>query len=372
MKDSGRRPRYGALLALAFLVALPASLTIAGWTSSAESGPESGNRQGNGLSTLSLQTASDVGISSIIPSSEVVHRGDIVTIEVTVQNLGDALEDPLLTLRDRGEDSTLATVQLALDAGQEFTIGLTWDTANAAPQAHILTANIDLEGDRNPDNDSLTLTRPITVIQRDIKFGDDLGLGLPDAFFGANLLLPDIQTIAIPGQQDIRLGDDLGIEVPDAFFSGSLLPPSIDTTATPSIALFVGGADAEYSGTLTPAHIGTQGTPLHGTIKGVVHLEGRENSLGGFLKLGDAVHHMEADGSYTIEAAPGTVKILIEAPGYVSISVPQAKVEAGRTLVVPKLTLRFGDGNGDGVIDILDLSMAADNFGDTIKEVTVP
>ena len=54
------------------------------------------------------------------------------------------------------------------------------------------------------------------------------------------------------------------------------------------------------------------------------------------------------------------------------MSIPQAQVEIGDTLVLPELTLRFGDGNGDGVIDILDLSMAADNFGDTIKEVTVP
>lgn len=336
MRDLGRRPRYDtAMLALAFLVALPASLALVGWASFTESGPENGGRAG--LSSLSRQTAKDVGISNISPSSDVVYRGDSVTIDVAVQNLGDAREEFLLTLRHSDEDSTLATVRLGLDAGQEFTIGLNWDTANASPQAHTLTATIYLEGDQNPDNDSLTLMQDITVIQRDIRFGDELGLG-----------------------------------VPDAFFSGGLLSPGIGTAASPSVALFVGGADAEYSGTLAPASIETQGKPLTSTIQGVVHLEGRQSSLGVFLEVGGEIYHADATGAYTIEATGGEVDIMVMAPGHVPVSIPRAQVETGQVLVIPELTLRFGDGNGDGTVDILDISMAAGNFGNSTKELTVP
>ncbi len=41
-------------------------------------------------------------------------------------------------------------------------------------------------------------------------------------------------------------------------------------------------------------------------------------------------------------------------------------------MTVPELTLSFGDSNGDGRIDILDLSIAAGNFGVTVKELSPP
>ena len=328
------------------------------------------NRVGVGLPSISRQTTRDVGITGITSASYSVYRGEIVTVEVTVQNLGNARESFPLELRDSSDDSTLAEVRMTLDPQQVFSIGLTWDTANSAPQAHTLYAVTTLAGDQNSGNDSRTLDWSITVIQRDIQLGDEIGFNVPDAFFGGNLLRPEISTTVI--QRDIRLGDDLDIEVPDASFGGNLLRPEISTPPSRSIDLFVGGADAEYWGTLTLAHIETLGMPGHGLIIGVVHLEGRKSSLGGFLAVGDEIHHVEASGAYTIEAPSDAVDILVAAPGYVPVSIPQAQVEIGDTLVLPELTLRFGDGNGDGVIDILDLSMAADNFGDTIKEVTVP
>lgn len=52
--------------------------------------------------------------------------------------------------------------------------------------------------------------------------------------------------------------------------------------------------------------------------------------------------------------------------------IPLTEVAIGRVLTVPALTLPFGDANGDGRIDILDLSMAAANFSDIIKTMALP
>jgi hypothetical protein len=41
-------------------------------------------------------------------------------------------------------------------------------------------------------------------------------------------------------------------------------------------------------------------------------------------------------------------------------------------LDIPEMTLPFGDANGDGRIDILDLSTAGANFGDVTQSVTLP
>ena len=170
----------------------------------------------------------------------------------------------------------------------------------------------------------------------------------------------------------IRFGDELGLGVPDAFFSGGLLSPGIGTATSPSVTLFVGGADAEYSGTLATASIETQGKPLTSTIQGVVRLEGRQSSLGVFLEIAGEIHHPDATGAYTIEATGGEVDIMVMAPGHVPVSIPRVQVETGEVLVIPELTLRFGDGNGDGTVDILDISMAAGNFGNSTKELTLP
>ena len=302
MKHPGRKLKYGvAALASLSLAALLAIGTGQGQAYPIGGGLNNDNRVGVGLPSISRQDPQETWASPASPAQAIVwYRGEIVTVEVTVQNLGNARESFPLELRDSSDDSTLAEVRMTLDPQQVFSIGLTWDTANSAPQAHTLYAVTTLAGDQNSGNDSRTLDWSITVIQRDIQLGDEIGFNVPDAFFGGNLLRPEISTTVI--QRDIRLGDDLDIEVPDASFGGNLLRPEISTPPSRSIDLFVGGADAEYWGTLTLAHIETLGMPGHGLIIGVVLLEGRKSSLGGFLAVGDEIHHVEASGAYTIEA----------------------------------------------------------------------
>jgi hypothetical protein len=54
------------------------------------------------------------------------------------------------------------------------------------------------------------------------------------------------------------------------------------------------------------------------------------------------------------------------------VRVPNTQINPGEVLNLPELTLPFGDANGDGKIDILDLSIAASNFGATVVDVAPP
>ena len=466
-------------MALTGLAALLMPQAIRGQSYPGASGPEGPARVAVGYSGVSPQTevTADVGISAIYSYVQSAEPGDMVTVEIVVQNLGTGVAWFPLTLLETNTGSALTSVTLTMQAGQEITLGLNWDTSGAAPQDYYLAALAGLEGDQNPDNDLMALAWPITLTTPGITLGDELGIEVPDASFGGSLSLPEIETmpvsplaqirlgdsegldlpdasfggsllaaeigtlaislrteiklgddeglevpdasfggsllaaeietlsvpylaeiklgddegldapdasfgvslipteigtIAVPGQLDIVFGDELGIEFPDGSFGDGLPLPDIDTPARPSAAPFVGNADARYTGALAPVGIGTLGTPPPGTIQGLVRLESRKTSLGAFLEVGEEVYPVEANGRYKIKVASDPVDILIKAPGYLSALIPQVQVPPGEAVDIPRVTLRFGDGNDDGRIDIVDLNMAARNFGETIEEAAPP
>ena len=466
-------------MALTGLAALLMPQAIRGQSYPGASGPEGPAPVAVGYSGVSPQTevTADVGISAIYSYVQSAEPGDMVTVEIVVQNLGTGVAWFPLTLLETNTGSALTSVTLTMQAGQEITLGLNWDTSGAAPQDYYLAALAGLEGDQNPDNDLMALAWPITLTTPGITLGDELGIEVPDASFGGSLSLPEIETmpvsplaqirlgdseelevpdasfggsllaaeidtlsvplqteiklgdgeglevpdasfggsllaaeidtlsvpyqaeirlgdgegldtpdasfggslllteigtIALPGQLDIVFGDELGIEFPDGSFGGGLPLPDIDTPARPSAAPFVGNADARYTGALAPVGIGTLGTPPPGTIQGLVRLESRKTSLGAFLEVGEEVYPVEANGRYKIKVASDPVDIRIKAPGYLSALIPQVQVPPGEAVDIPRVTLRFGDGNDDGKIDIVDLNMAARNFGETIEEAAPP
>ena len=100
-------------------------------------------------------------------------------------------------------------------------------------------------------------------------------------------------------------------------------------------------------------------------------LQGRADSLGGFVQVEGEVYFLESDGAFQVEAPRGS-NIYIRAPGYVSTLVSNIKGNPDVVVTIPALTLPFGDANGDGRIDIYDLSLAAGNFGNTIRRLPAP
>ena len=107
------------------------------------------------------------------------------------------------------------------------------------------------------------------------------------------------------------------------------------------------------------------------TVQGRVLLQGRDTSLGAFVVVGDAVKFVEPGGNFNIDLILGTHDVALMAPGYLSVTFTGVEVGAA-TVVLPPVTLAYGDANGDGAIDVRDLSTQAANLGKTSTTIPVP
>ena len=150
----------------------------------------------------------------------------------------------------------------------------------------------------------------------------------------------------------------------------SLSRPEITAIAKPLTAIFVGGVQGKFDGATNKPTIDTVGIPLI-RVNGRVKLQGRDDSLGGFLEVDGEVYFVNSNGSFQVDVPRGS-DIHINAPGYISAIVLNVTGNPGEPVTIPRLTLPFGDANGDGRIDIYDLSLAAGNFGDTVREMPPP
>ncbi|MBI2305344.1 MAG: carboxypeptidase regulatory-like domain-containing protein, partial [Chloroflexi bacterium] len=102
-----------------------------------------------------------------------------------------------------------------------------------------------------------------------------------------------------------------------------------------------------------------------GTLRGQVVLQGRADDSGALVTLGSSPYFTTtaADGIFTItNVAAGTYTATATMSGYLSATRTGIVVEAGSTTTLPPVTLRGGDLNGDGVIDIFDLVLVGINF----------
>jgi hypothetical protein len=160
-----------------------------------------------------------------------------------------------------------------------------------------------------------------------------------------------------------------GQALPQAVFAATITSPAtgLTTLGAPLTAIWLGNTQAAFDAGLTPASI-----QAPGQVQGRVRLEGEATSLGGYVTAAGQVHFLEADGRFSFLWSGGPADITIRAPGYLSAVVPQAEVASGGVLTIPELTLPFGDANGDGRIDVLDLSMAAANFGEESHPMPPP
>jgi hypothetical protein len=249
---------------------------------------------------------------------------------------------------------------VTVDAGQIIALTLQWDTSGVSPGVHDLRATAELAGDENPNNNTLGPALQITVILAEILLGDGAGGGLPDASFGAGLSPTDTSTGSLPNTE-VFLGNH------DASLSSPLDLVAVGTQPAGLGSFFLANTDAEFSPEFT-----FRNPFLQGQLRGLTHLEGRTDSWGIMVQVGEVAHRVERDGRFNLLLPEGTHDISIWAPGYIAVNLPNVEIKSGQVLTVPELTLPFGDANGDGRIDILDLSIAAGNFGATVQELELP
>lgn len=308
----------------------------------------------------SQQLTHDIAITSVQAAVSSVNRGEVVKIDITAANLGTSQESFEIQLHDDTDGKEADSVGVTVEAGQISTLTLQWDTSGASPGTHDLRAIADLVTDENPANNAQGPASPITVILAEILLGDGSGGKLPDASLGASLIPPDTSKASIPSTE-VFLGND------DASFSSSLNLVAVGTQTAGLESFFLANTDAEFG-----PEVELRNPFLQGQLRGLTHLEGRPDSRGVMVQVGDVAHRVERDGRFNLLLPEGTYDISIWSPGHIAVNLPNVEINSGQVVTVPELTLPFGDANGDGRIDILDLSMAAGNFGATVQELELP
>lgn len=312
----------------------------------------------------------DVAVTGIVnPSPPNAQAGAVLTISVAVQNLSSGTETFSVTLEDTTDSKAVNTASITLAANEKGVVVFLWDTTGASVgdtppgRPHILKATATLTGDSNAANNSQTNTPGILIRPAPTPMAPMITISdAPDAKYGQNLTLtrPAITTVASPLTAPF-------IGSAQAQLTKTLTRPGLATVGSPRQELFIGGAVVSYQ----PGRVFLN--PFrHGEVRGRVKLQNRESSLGGYVQVGTEVYFLESDGSFRAAVPSGVRDIYIDAPGYVPALIRRANINPGELLTIPELTLPFGDANGDSRVDIVDLSIAASNFGATVRRLPAP
>ncbi len=115
--------------------------------------------------------------------------------------------------------------------------------------------------------------------------------------------------------------------------------------------------------TPTPTAIPTATpTPAVRVVSGRVDLQGRSSDAGIQVQIGAQQVITPPDGSYSVAMPPGAYSVTASRTGYLG-SATRVVVDGLANVTVPLLTLRGGDANGDGSINLFDLVMVSSNYG---------
>ncbi|MGD8565197.1 MAG: hypothetical protein PVF96_02485 [Candidatus Bathyarchaeota archaeon] len=98
----------------------------------------------------------DVAVVDVLLSSASVIVGDTVTIDVTVENIGDFAETVNVTAYyDAIEVDTVYGVSLGV--GEDDTVSIPWDTSGVSAGSYVISATVSVvEGEVNTDDNSMT------------------------------------------------------------------------------------------------------------------------------------------------------------------------------------------------------------------------
>ena len=315
----------------------------------------------------------DAAVTNITGPTTEVESGAAVVINVTITNYGSEVATFPYRLRLETSGTDVNGDQLTLDPGATTTISLQWNTGSTAPGDHLLAAQVYLQDDQVPDNDSLTLTTPVTVkadpneadpheADPQITFGGYNGVETPDAvLFGTLSPTPEELSVAPEPLEKFFISSHA------AKFRSGLYQPNIESNGNALQKIFVANADATF---------GTSNSledPFrHGEVRGTVLLDYQSSSLGAYLAAGDLIFFANPDGSFHGMVPAGTLDLEVLAPGFLSVVMPGVLINPGETLTIPQVTLPFGDGDSDGHINIVDFAVVARNYGFTVHRMDPP
>jgi hypothetical protein len=103
-------------------------------------------------------------------------------------------------------------------------------------------------------------------------------------------------------------------------------------------------------------------TPLGG-IAGQVDVQFRDDAEGATVAVDDDEVVLGPEGSFFFALEDGSYDIESSLPSYLSATMQGVQMAAGETVDLGTVTLRAGDVNGDGFLDILDPVAVAVNLG---------
>jgi len=134
--------------------------------------------------------------------------------------------------------------------------------------------------------------------------------------------------------------------------------PLVTDTAT-STPTETASPTATSTRTATPTPTATI-PPYTGKVHGVVRLEGRSDHSGALIQMAGRYGMTDVDGQYAIDGIPaGTWSAEASRQAYLSALRPPVVILSGHDVLLPDLTLRGGDTNGDCAVNLFDLVIVA-------------
>lgn len=201
----------------------------------------------------------------------------------------------------------------------------------------------------------------------------DADAGIPGAQVRPGAFLPPGTQIVVNAADNaagvIRFAASLIAPLPPLSGSGNLVSISFQAEAAGSTAVTFEALQLvnPHAGVIPTGRQNGQvtvtSTPTQATLVGEVRLEGRTDHSGTVVQLdGGPTAVTSADGRYAFTTAGGPHTLAFSHPAYLAAS-QAVQAVVGSTVTVPTVTLLGGDVNGDGQVNILDLSAVAANFG---------
>lgn len=313
--------------------------------------------------TVKARPAKDVAVTAIRLPAGPVDGGALVDVEVTVENKGTETVSVTLAVVDTQGLTQIAETEVAdLASRESVTETVSWDSSGATVGEHKVQASATVEGEETAQlgDNSLVSETSIAIVSYRLTLGDGNGDNLPLAAFHRKMVAPNVDTVPEPLVEILTIGS--------AAKAGSefLLPP-ITTSHVLLESLFAANSQATFG-----SGFNLQNPFELGHIRGVIRLEERESSTGAHVIVGGQTFFAKADGAFDATVPMGNYDLEMRAPGYVSVRITGIRLGIGGEVTIPELTLPFGDANGDGRIDILDLSIAAGNFGAKARKYSLP